>query len=139
MHNSTRLMLLAACLALMLQQSIALVDLGRLYPYGKEWMPPVTRWLLSDDPTVIPHEQILAWRKIGKIAHQHFITYLCLQLLSVSCCSVVDQQVEWQGLQVTRVALTLHQYHMRPAVLTMLMHYNAHTRAKGTHSAVLAS
>lgn len=93
-------MLLAACLALMLQQSTALVDLGRLYPYGKEWMPPVTRWLLSDDPTVIPHEQVLAWRKIGKIAHQHFI-YLCLQLSSVSCCSAGDQRVDWQRLQVT--------------------------------------
>lgn len=57
--------MLAACL-LLVQQSAAIVDLNPLIPYGPTWQPPVSDWLLSRDPSVIPPSDRLAWSKIGK-------------------------------------------------------------------------
>lgn len=48
-----------------MQQASAIVDLDPLIPYGMQWAEPVTFWLLSDDPAVIPPADRLAWRKIG--------------------------------------------------------------------------
>jgi hypothetical protein len=60
----TRLLLLYAA-ACALPQAAAIVDLNPLTPFGFEWQAPVTDWLLSSDPRVIPVDQRLAWRKIG--------------------------------------------------------------------------
>lgn len=63
MRHTTLLTVVA--LGLFFCQASALVNLGRLVPYTFEWQPPVTRWLLPSDPTVIPPSDVLAWRKIG--------------------------------------------------------------------------
>lgn len=63
MRHTTLLAVVA--LGLFFCQASALVNLGRLVPYTFEWQPPVTRWLLPSDPTVIPPSDVLAWRKIG--------------------------------------------------------------------------
>lgn len=63
------LLVLASCL--LVQQSAAIVNLTPLVPWQPQWQPPVTEWLLSTDPAVIPAANRLAWRKIGE---QHLKT-----------------------------------------------------------------
>lgn len=70
MHMLPRLLLLFQLLAVTLlavqHSEAALVRLPRLTPYDRGWQPPVTRWLLTSDPKLIPAANQLAWRKLGE-------------------------------------------------------------------------
>jgi hypothetical protein len=67
------LLVLASCF--LVQESAAIVNLTPLIPWQLQWQPPVTEWLLSTDPAVIPAANRLAWRKIGGQARKHVVLF----------------------------------------------------------------
>jgi hypothetical protein len=59
-------LLLALGALCLFQSASAIVTLPALTPWGPTAKAPVTQWLLSNDATIIPFNDKLAWQKLGE-------------------------------------------------------------------------
>lgn len=110
--------------------------LGPLIPYGFDSQPPVTNWLLSNNPAVIPASDRLAWRKIGEVVrletpHSHGVR-----------CSAAGGDNWSSSAEWSRANKQASRRHMRavavvPTCTRVLAHYRS--CRQGQHGASAAS